>query len=62
LYRVVNKYMNINHKINDYKSSSFGKLVNMCLLIDNQQGDGRYSAFYKNTNVLVETNELYPYK
>ena len=61
LYKVVNKYMNINHKINDYKSS-LGNLGNMCLLIDKQQGDGRYSAFYKNTNVLVETNELYPYK
>lgn len=61
LYRVVNKYMNINHKTNDYKSS-FGNLGNMCLLIDKQQGDKRYSAFYKNTNVLVETNELYPYK
>jgi len=61
LYRVVNKYMNINHKINDYESS-LENLGNMCLLIDKQQGDGRYSAFYKNTNVLVETNELYPYK
>jgi len=58
LYKVVNKYININNKINDYKSS----IGNVCLLIDKPQGDGRYSAFYKNKNVLVESNNLYPYK
>jgi hypothetical protein len=58
LYNVVNKYININNKIYKYKSS----LGNVCLLIDEQQPDGRYNAFYKNKNVLVETNSLYPYK
>jgi mannosyltransferase OCH1-like enzyme len=58
LYKVVNKYININNETYNYESS----IGNVCLLIDKQQSDGRYSAFYKNKNVLVETNRLYPYK
>jgi len=59
LYKVVNKYININHKIHDYKSS----IGNVCLLIDKPHPhNNRYYALYKNTNVLVETNNLYPYK
>ena len=64
LYRVVNKYININNKTYNYKSS-IGKV---CLLIDKPQRYGRfklykrYHAYYKNKNVLVETNDLYPYK
>ena len=57
LYRVINKYIDINHSINEYES-----LIGRIYLLIDKFCNGRYNAFYENTNILVETNSLYPYK
>jgi hypothetical protein len=57
LYNLINKYIHIQHNIHDYRCS----IGNICLLIDKIHYN-RYSAYYKNINILTETNELYPYK
>jgi mannosyltransferase OCH1-like enzyme len=56
LYTRLNKYIDIDISINDYNS----QIGNVCLLVD-KCIEGRYYAFYKDTNVLVETNSFYPY-
>ena len=56
LYTRLNKYIDIDISINDYNST----IGNVCLLVD-KHIQGRYYAFYKNTNVLVEKKSFYPY-
>jgi hypothetical protein len=60
LYNIINKYIDINHINHNYIFNLNG-LNRICILID-KEISGRYYVYYNNMTILVETNELYPYK
>ena len=63
LYTIVNKYIKINVYQYDYITDALGfKNGKICVLIDRDININDYVAFYKDTPILIECSQFYPYK